>query len=224
MAWSNQKGQTGWSKFDTNLCFLEHSWACSRPGKIYYIYMIIYIHILILILHFETFFCFWQFNFEGNYDLLKFIKLLGDNGMWVTLRIGPYIEAEWNLGYLICFLTTYIQWVTFVCTLCYFICSFSYRGFPYWLKEVPNITFRSYNEPFLVRQRTMHIHCWNRMIGLMFFPIYTQFHMKRYAENVINMVKAEKLFADQGGPIIMAQVSVLCSHIWSDKYCPNILT
>ncbi|CAA0827710.1 Beta-galactosidase 13 [Striga hermonthica] len=93
-----------------------------------------------------------QFNFEGNYDLVKFIKTIGENGMWVTLRIGPYIEAEWNLG-----------------------------GFPYWLKEVPNITFRSYNEPFM-------------------------YHMKRYAEMVINLVKKEKLFADQGGPIIMAQI------------------
>lgn len=33
-----------------------------------------------------------------------------------------------------------------------------------------------------------------------------QLHMKRYAEMVINLVKKERLFADQGGPIIMAQV------------------
>ncbi|GFP89048.1 beta-galactosidase 14 [Phtheirospermum japonicum] len=93
-----------------------------------------------------------QYNFAGNYDLVKFIRMIGENGLWVTLRIGPYIEAEWNLG-----------------------------GFPAWLKEVPNITFRSYNEPFL-------------------------YHMKRYSEMVINLVKKEKLFADQGGPIIMAQI------------------
>ncbi|PIN19160.1 Beta-galactosidase [Handroanthus impetiginosus] len=93
-----------------------------------------------------------QYNFEGNYDLVKFIKMIGENGMWVTLRIGPYIEAEWNLG-----------------------------GFPYWLKKVPNITFRSYNEPFM-------------------------YHMERYAEKIIHLVKKEKLFADQGGPIIMAQI------------------
>ncbi|KAL8556439.1 hypothetical protein ACS0TY_004040 [Phlomoides rotata] len=62
-----------------------------------------------------------------------------------------------------------------------FMSLFKARGFPYWLKEVPNITFRSYNEPFM-------------------------FHMKRFAENIINMVKGEKLFADQGGPIIMAQI------------------
>ncbi|XP_057783214.1 beta-galactosidase 13-like [Salvia miltiorrhiza] len=93
-----------------------------------------------------------QFNFEGNYDLVKFIKMIGDNGLWVTLRLGPYIESEWNMG-----------------------------GFPYWLKEVPKIVFRTYNEPFM-------------------------FHMKRYTEMIINMMKKEKLFADQGGPIIMAQI------------------
>ncbi|PIN10486.1 Beta-galactosidase [Handroanthus impetiginosus] len=93
-----------------------------------------------------------QFTFEGKYDLVKFIKLIRENGLWVTLRLGPYIEAEWNMG-----------------------------GFPYWLREVPNITFRSYNEPFM-------------------------YHMKKYTERIINLVKKEKLFADQGGPIIMAQI------------------
>ncbi|KAL8540083.1 hypothetical protein ACS0TY_001608 [Phlomoides rotata] len=93
-----------------------------------------------------------QFNFEGNNDLVKFIRMIGDHGLWVTLRPGPYIEAEWNMG-----------------------------GFPYWLREKPNITFRSYNEPFV-------------------------FHMKRYTEMVINMMKKENLFAEQGGPIIMAQI------------------
>ncbi|KAI3447940.1 hypothetical protein Pfo_004605 [Paulownia fortunei] len=93
-----------------------------------------------------------QYNFEGNNDLVKFIRLIAEQGLWVTLRVGPYIEAEWNMG-----------------------------GFPYWLREVPNITFRSYNEPFM-------------------------FHMKQYTEMVINLIKKEKLFADQGGPIIMAQI------------------
>ncbi|KAL7125494.1 hypothetical protein ABFS83_14G120600 [Erythranthe nasuta] len=93
-----------------------------------------------------------QYNFEGNNDLVKFIKMIWEQGLWVTLRVGPYIEAEWNMG-----------------------------GFPYWLREVQNITFRSHNEPFM-------------------------FHMKKYTEMVINLMKKEKLFADQGGPIIMAQI------------------
>jgi len=39
-----------------------------------------------------------QFNFEGNYDLVKFIKLVQEHGMFVTLRVGPFIQAEWNHG------------------------------------------------------------------------------------------------------------------------------
>ncbi|MCE0482334.1 beta-galactosidase [Datura stramonium] len=72
--------------------------------------------------------------------------------MWHDIIRKAMKEAEWNQG-----------------------------GFPYWLREVPNITFRSYNEPF------MH-------------------HMQKYAEMVISLMKKEKLFAPQGGPIIMAQI------------------
>ncbi|KAG0472522.1 hypothetical protein HPP92_013930, partial [Vanilla planifolia] len=39
-----------------------------------------------------------QYNFEGRYDLVKFIKLIQKNDMYVTLRIGPFIQAEWNHG------------------------------------------------------------------------------------------------------------------------------
>ncbi|KAJ7967162.1 Beta-galactosidase [Quillaja saponaria] len=60
-----------------------------------------------------------QYNFTGNYDLVKFIRLVQQYGMYVNLRIGPFIQAEWNHG-----------------------------GLPYWLREVPGIIFRSDNEPF----------------------------------------------------------------------------
>lgn len=40
-----------------------------------------------------------QFNFEGNNDLVKFIRLVQSKGMYVTLRVGPFIQAEWNHGY-----------------------------------------------------------------------------------------------------------------------------
>ncbi|CAK9177545.1 unnamed protein product [Ilex paraguariensis] len=39
-----------------------------------------------------------QYNFEGEYDIVKFVKLVGSSGLYFFLRIGPYICAEWNFG------------------------------------------------------------------------------------------------------------------------------
>nr|CAD1830526.1 unnamed protein product [Ananas comosus var. bracteatus] len=93
-----------------------------------------------------------QYNFEGRYDLVKFIKLIQQHGMYATLRIGPFIQAEWNHG-----------------------------GLPYWLREVKDITFRTNNEPF-------------------------KYHMQRFVEKIVQLMKDEKLFASQGGPIILSQI------------------
>ncbi|KAF7841215.1 beta-galactosidase 13-like [Senna tora] len=100
-----------------------------------------------------------KFNFEGNYDVVKFIKLIQEKGMYVTLRLGPFIQAEWNHG-----------------------------GLPYWLRRVPKIIFRSDNEPF-------------------------KKYMKEYVQMVVDKFKAEKLFAPQGGPIILAQIENEYNHV-----------
>ncbi|KAH9321654.1 hypothetical protein KI387_016293, partial [Taxus chinensis] len=60
-----------------------------------------------------------QYNFEGRFDLVKFIKTVQQAGLYTHLRIGPYACAEWNYG-----------------------------GFPVWLHFVPGIQFRTDNEPF----------------------------------------------------------------------------
>lgn len=40
-----------------------------------------------------------QFDFKtGNHDIAAFIKLCQQEGMWVLLRPGPYVCAEWDLG------------------------------------------------------------------------------------------------------------------------------
>ncbi|KAL9840950.1 putative beta-galactosidase [Arabidopsis thaliana] len=93
-----------------------------------------------------------KFNFSGRADLVKFIKLIEKNGLYVTLRLGPFIQAEWTHG-----------------------------GLPYWLREVPGIFFRTDNEPF-------------------------KEHTERYVKVVLDMMKEEKLFASQGGPIILGQI------------------
>ncbi|XP_020585039.1 beta-galactosidase-like isoform X2 [Phalaenopsis equestris] len=60
-----------------------------------------------------------QYYFGERYDLVRFIKLVKQAGLYVHLRIGPYVCAEWNFG-----------------------------GFPVWLKYVPGISFRTDNGPF----------------------------------------------------------------------------
>ncbi|KAJ1691165.1 hypothetical protein LUZ63_015320 [Rhynchospora breviuscula] len=60
-----------------------------------------------------------QYYFQDRYDLVRFVKLVKQAGLYVNLRIGPYVCAEWNLG-----------------------------GFPVWLKYVPGISFRTDNAPF----------------------------------------------------------------------------
>lgn len=60
-----------------------------------------------------------NYNFEGRYDIVKFLNIIQKAGLYAHLRIGPYVCAEWNFG-----------------------------GFPVWLKYVPGISFRTDNEPF----------------------------------------------------------------------------
>ncbi|KAJ6405348.1 hypothetical protein OIU84_013330 [Salix udensis] len=93
-----------------------------------------------------------QYDFSGRKDLVKFIKEVHAQGLYVCLRIGPFIESEWTYG-----------------------------GLPFWLHDVPGIVFRSDNEPF-------------------------KYHMERYAKMIVKMLKAEKLYASQGGPIILSQI------------------
>ncbi|KAK8626720.1 hypothetical protein V6N13_134352 [Hibiscus sabdariffa] len=93
-----------------------------------------------------------MYYFEGDYDLVKFIKLIHKHKMYAIVRFGPFIQAEWNHG-----------------------------GLPFWLREVPGIVFRSDNEPF-------------------------KHHMKKFVTLIVEKLKAENLFASQGGPIIVSQI------------------
>ena len=55
-----------------------------------------------------------RWNFAGMADLAAFIKLAQEEGLWVMLRPGPYVCAEWELG-----------------------------GIPWWLLKTPDIKLRT---------------------------------------------------------------------------------
>ncbi|XP_026445844.1 beta-galactosidase 10-like isoform X2 [Papaver somniferum] len=60
-----------------------------------------------------------NYYFDKRYDLVKFAKIVQQEGMYLILRIGPFVAAEWNFG-----------------------------GIPVWLHYVPGTVFRTDNEPF----------------------------------------------------------------------------
>ncbi|KAK7324946.1 hypothetical protein VNO77_28920 [Canavalia gladiata] len=93
-----------------------------------------------------------QYDFDGRKDLIKFVKTVAAAGLYVHLRIGPYVCAEWNYG-----------------------------GFPLWLHFIPGIKFRTDNEPFKAE-------------------------MQRFTAKIVDMIKQEKLYASQGGPVILSQI------------------
>ncbi|KAL8119871.1 hypothetical protein AgCh_017114 [Apium graveolens] len=93
-----------------------------------------------------------EYDFTGNLDLMRFLKTIRDEGMYIILRIGPYVCAEWNFG-----------------------------GFPVWLHNLEGVKFRTANAVFMNE-------------------------MQNFTTLIVDMAKTEKLFARQGGPIIITQI------------------
>ncbi|XP_042454912.1 beta-galactosidase 3-like [Zingiber officinale] len=60
-----------------------------------------------------------NYYFQERFDLVKFAKIVRDAGLYMILRIGPFVGAEWTYG-----------------------------GIPVWLHYVPGTVFRTNNEPF----------------------------------------------------------------------------
>ncbi|KAA8541690.1 hypothetical protein F0562_022842 [Nyssa sinensis] len=63
----------------------------------------------------------------------------------------------------------------------YACAEWNFGGFPVWLKYVPGISFRTDNGPFKAA-------------------------MQKFTKKIVDMMKAEKLYESQGGPIILSQI------------------
>lgn len=61
-----------------------------------------------------------KYNFTGNNDIAKFVKIAAEEGLWVILRPSPYVCAEWEFG-----------------------------GYPYWLQNEKGLVVRSTEEKYL---------------------------------------------------------------------------
>ena len=65
-----------------------------------------------------------QYDFSGMLDVVEYVRLAKEMGLYVILRPGPYICAEWDFG-----------------------------GLPAWLLSYPNIKVRCYDELYLEKVR-----------------------------------------------------------------------
>ena len=65
-----------------------------------------------------------EYDFSGMLDVAEYVRIATELGLYVILRPGPYICAEWDFG-----------------------------GLPAWLHRYPNIRFRCYNEIYLEKVR-----------------------------------------------------------------------
>jgi beta-galactosidase len=61
-----------------------------------------------------------QFDFKGENDVRHIVELIGQAGLYATLRVGPHVNQGWDLG-----------------------------GIPEWLVANPEVKPRSANQPFL---------------------------------------------------------------------------
>lgn len=89
------------------------------------------------------------------------------------------------------------------------------RGLPYWLREVPGIFFRTDNKPFKVLYGTYKYMSKSKCMCFVTIKyikrydqkILLQEHTERYVRMILDKMKEERLFASQGGPIILGQVT-----------------
>ena len=61
-----------------------------------------------------------KYNFTGNADVAAFVRMAGEEGLWVIIRPSPYACAEWEFG-----------------------------GYPWWLLNEKNLKVRSRDPRFL---------------------------------------------------------------------------
>ncbi|KAK4441166.1 Beta-galactosidase 8 [Sesamum alatum] len=155
-----------------------------------------------------------QYDFEGRKDLVKFVKLAGEAGLFVHLRIGPYACAEWNYG-----------------------------GFPLWLHFIPGIVFRTDNEPFKAEMRQFTAKIVNMMKQENLYasqggPIILSQIENEYgnvdsaygesAKTYISWAAAMATSLDTGVPWVMCQQSDApnpiintCNGFYCDQFTPN---
>lgn len=78
----------------------------------------------------------WDFK-TGNKNVAEYIKIAQEEGLFVILRPGPYVCAEWEFG-----------------------------GYPWFLQNVPNMVIRGYNTQYLAATKSYFTQLYNQVKDL----------------------------------------------------------
>ncbi len=78
----------------------------------------------------------WDFK-TGNKNVAEYIKIAQEEGLFVILRPGPYVCAEWEFG-----------------------------GYPWFLQNVPNMVIRGYNKEYLAATKSYFTELYNQVKDL----------------------------------------------------------
>ena len=78
----------------------------------------------------------WDFK-TGNKNLAEYIKIAQEEGLFVILRPGPYVCAEWEFG-----------------------------GYPWFLQNVPNMVIRGNNKEYLTATKVYFTELYNQVKDL----------------------------------------------------------
>ena len=78
----------------------------------------------------------WDFK-TGNKDVAEYIKIAQEEGLFVILRPGPYVCAEWEFG-----------------------------GYPWFLQNIPNMVIRGNNAQYLAATKAYFTELYNQLGSL----------------------------------------------------------
>ncbi|OAY78569.1 Beta-galactosidase 3 [Ananas comosus] len=143
------------------------------------------------------------YYFEDRFDLVRFAGIVRDAGLFMILRIGPFVAAEWNFG-----------------------------GVPVWLHYVPGTVFRTNNEPFKSHMKSFTTYVVDMMKRERFF-IENEYGDSESAygsggQPYAMWAASMALSQNTGVPWIMCQqydapdpVINTCNSFYCDQFTPN---
>jgi beta-galactosidase len=134
-----------------------------------------------------------KFGFRGDNDVAQFVRICKEEGMYVLLRPGPYVCAEWEFG-----------------------------GYPYWLLRDPSVVIRSDNAAFLRAAREYLAHLSAQLAPLQvtrggnILMVQVENEYGSYGHDKTYMAKARDMLRDVGFevPLYVAEGGDQLANAW----------